>query len=62
MEARYKGRVIFFGVKKKTWTPFIGTYVALKIIKNRIGLRKLWPPKVGEVKNSKEQITECYKG
>jgi hypothetical protein len=28
-----------------TSTPLVGTFVAIKIIKNEIVLRKLWPPK-----------------
>jgi hypothetical protein len=55
MQARSKGRVMFFLVSKQNRTPLIGTYSALKLIKNRIRLRKLWPPKVEGVKNSKEQ-------
>jgi hypothetical protein len=57
-----RGGLCCFWCSNKTWTPLIGTYGALKIIKNGIGLRKLWPPKVEGVKNSKEQTTECYKG
>jgi hypothetical protein len=32
----------------------IGTFGALKIIKNEVKMRKLWPPKVEGVKNSKK--------
>lgn len=35
--------------------PLLGTSEALKIIKNGLEMRNLWPPKVGGVKNSKQQ-------
>jgi hypothetical protein len=40
----------------------MGTSSALKIIKNEIKLRKLWPLQVHGVKNLKKQTTKCYKG
>jgi len=46
----------------KTRTPQIGAYGALKIVKNGIELKKLWPFKIKGVKNSKKQTTKCYKG
>jgi hypothetical protein len=36
---------------------------ALKFVKNRIGLKKLWPVKVEVINSSKKkQTTKCYKG
>jgi hypothetical protein len=35
--------------------PHIGAFGALKIIKNGIKLKKVWPPKVEGVKNSKKK-------
>jgi len=54
-----EGFVIY--VVQKNRTPPIHAFDALKIIKNGIELRKLWPPKVKGVKNSKKQTTKHYK-
>jgi hypothetical protein len=43
---------IVFDVQTKQ--SFILVYMTLKIVKNEIKLRKLWPPKAEEVKNSKK--------
>jgi hypothetical protein len=40
-------------VSKQNQTLPIGAFDALKFVKNEIKLRKLWPPKVEGVKNSK---------
>jgi hypothetical protein len=52
----------FFLCLNKTFTLHVGTFGALKNIKNGMQLRKLWPLKVEGVKNSKKQTTKCYKG
>jgi len=57
-----RGGVHCFLCLKKIWTPPIGTYSALKIVKNEIKLKILWPLKVEGVKNSKNKTTKCYKG
>jgi hypothetical protein len=49
-------------VSKQTWTPPIGASGTTKIIKNKIELKKLWPPKIEKIKNSKKQTIEHYKG
>jgi hypothetical protein len=49
-----KGGLYFFWCQNKTWTPPIGTYGTQKIVKNGIELKKLWPPKIKEVKNFKK--------
>jgi len=46
--------LVVFGVQTK-FEPFLLISGALKIIKNKIKLRKLQPPKVKEVKNSKNK-------
>jgi len=51
----------YFWCLKKIWTPPIGAFVALKIIENIIKLKKLWPPKVEGVKNSKKQPPHATK-
>jgi hypothetical protein len=45
----------------QTSTSSLNASDALKIIKNRLKLRKLWPPKLKGVKNSKNKITEQQK-
>jgi hypothetical protein len=57
-----RGGLHYFWCPNKTWTLPIDAFGALKIVKNGIELRKLRPPIVEEVKNSKKQTTECYKG
>ncbi len=52
-----RGRFCCFWCPNKTWTPPIDAFSALKIIKNILELRKLWPPKIIGVKNSKEKQT-----
>jgi hypothetical protein len=47
------GRLHGFWCLNKTWTPPIGTFDALKIVKNIIKLKNLWSLKVKGVKNSK---------
>jgi hypothetical protein len=46
----------------KTWTSSLGTSNTLTIIENILEMRKLQPPKVKGVKNSKNQTTKHYKG
>jgi len=46
-----KGGLHFSSVKKKTWTPLIGTFDTLTTVKNILEMRKLWPPKIKGVKN-----------
>jgi hypothetical protein len=48
-------------VFKENLNPFIGASGALKIIKNGIELRKLWPLKVEGVKNSKKKPPNATK-
>jgi hypothetical protein len=50
-----------FLVFKQNLTPSIGTSNALRIIKNRIKLRKLWAPKVEGVKNYKKKPLNATK-
>jgi hypothetical protein len=45
-QARSKGKVPLFLVSKQNLSPSIGASQALKIAKNGIKLKKLWPPKV----------------
>jgi hypothetical protein len=42
--------------------PPIDASCALKVVKNQIEWRKLWPLKVEGVKNFKKQTTKHYKG
>jgi len=49
-------------VFEQNLNPSYGTSGALKIVKNGIELKKLWPPKIEKVKKSKKQTIECYKG
>jgi len=44
-------------VSKQILNPPLGKSEALKIIKNGLEMKKLWPLKVGGVKNSKQQTT-----
>jgi hypothetical protein len=46
----------------KNWTSLLGTSNTLTIVENILKMRKLWPPKVKGVKNSKNQTTKHYKG
>jgi hypothetical protein len=48
-------------MSKQNLNP-IGAYGTLKIVKNEIKLRKLWPPKVEGARTKKKQTTKCYKG
>jgi hypothetical protein len=49
-------------VFRQNLKSFYGAYGPLKIDKNGIQLRKLRPPKVEGVRNSKKQTTKHYKG
>ncbi len=49
-QAKSKGKDHCFWSLNKIWTLPIGTF---DVIKNVIELKKLWPPKVEGVKNSK---------
>jgi hypothetical protein len=59
-----KGRALVFLVSKQNLNPSYWHICsgALKIIKNRIGLRKLLALKKEGVRISKKQTTKCYKG
>ncbi len=46
---------IVYDAQKETWTPLISAFGALKIIKNKIELKKLWPPKVEGANYSKNK-------
>jgi len=48
-------------VSEQNLNPPIGTFGAKKNIKNVIGLKKLWPPKVEGVKNSKKKPLNAIK-
>jgi hypothetical protein len=48
-------------MSKQNLNPSYGISGALKIVKKGIKLKKLWPPKVEGVKNSKKRTTQCYK-
>jgi hypothetical protein len=56
-----RGGLCCFSCPNKTWTHPIGTYDTLKLVKNGLELKKLQPPKVKGVKNSKKQTTNHYK-
>jgi hypothetical protein len=51
-QARSKGRALLFLVSKQNLNPPIGAFGALKIVKNRLELRKLQPLKVEAIKNT----------
>jgi hypothetical protein len=53
-----RGGLCCFGCPNKTWIPPIDASSALKIVKNKLELRKLQPPKVEGVKNFKNQTTQ----
>ncbi len=48
----------------KTWTSSLGESDTLTIVKNKLEIRKLQPPKIKRVKNSKKKkkTTKHYKG
>jgi len=54
-QARSKGTTPLFLVFKQNLTPSIRASRALRIIRNGIKLRKLWPPKVEGVKTPKNK-------
>jgi len=47
-----RGKFRCFWCPKKTWMPPLGTFDVLKIVKNGLDMKLLWPPKVEGVKNS----------
>ncbi len=47
-----RGKLRYFRCPKKTWMPPLGTFDALKIVKNGLDMKLLWLPKVEGVKNS----------
>jgi hypothetical protein len=49
-------------LSNKIWTPLIGVFGALKIIKKWDKIKKIIALKVKSVKNSKIQTIEHYKG
>ncbi len=52
-----RGGLHYFYCPNKIWTPPIGAFGTLKIVKNWIELKKLWAPKVERVKNSKKNLS-----
>ncbi len=55
-------RAMLVLVSKKTWTSLIGDRSKTPIFfKNGVELRKLQPPKIEGVKNSKRKTTKHYK-
>jgi hypothetical protein len=48
------GRFHCFSCPNKIWILPIGAFGALKIVKNQIGLRKLWPPNKRVLKTQKK--------
>jgi hypothetical protein len=60
-QAGSKGMAQLFLVSNKTWTPPVDSSDTLKTINNGLELRKLQPPKVEVVRNSKEQTNKPYK-
>jgi len=61
LEYSSQWRVLLFLVPNKTLSPPLGISKKIRIVKNGLEMRKLWPPKVKGVKNSKKTI-EHYKG
>jgi len=51
-----------FWCPNKTWTLPIGTFGTLKIIKNGIELKKLWPPKIVGVQELKKTNHQTLQG
>ncbi len=49
-QVKFKGKAPLFSMSKPNLNPPFGAYGALKIMKNEIESRKLWPPKVEGVK------------
>jgi len=61
-QAGSKGGFRCFWCRNQTWTPPTDTSGALKIVKNRLQLRKLKAPKVeGGQELKKKQTIKCYK-
>jgi hypothetical protein len=48
-------------VFEQNLNPSYGTFGALKIVKNGIELKKLWPPKIEKVKKSKKKPLNVIK-
>jgi hypothetical protein len=49
-------------VSKQNLSPPLGTSNTLKIVKNKLEMKKLWSPKVKGVKNLEKKTIEHYKG
>jgi len=49
------------GSAKQTWSPPLGASNTLRIVENKLEMRKLWPPKVKGVKNSKKKLLNTTK-
>ncbi len=49
-----QGRALWLLVCKKNLKPPLGASNTLRIVENRLEMRKLWPSKVKGVKNSKK--------
>jgi hypothetical protein len=65
--ANFIGRLAQGGLRcflcpNKIWNSPLGTSNTLTIIENELEMRKLWPPKLKGVNNSKKQTIEHYKG
>ncbi len=56
-----RGRLHCFWCPHKTWIPPLGASNTQTIVENGSEMRKLWPPKVKGVKNSKKQTIEHHK-
>jgi hypothetical protein len=55
------GRVPLLLVSESESPPF-GASNTLRIVENGLKMKRLWPPKVKGVNNSKKQTIEQYKG
>jgi hypothetical protein len=61
LEYSSQWRVLLLLVPNKTLSPPLGTSKKIRIVENGLEMKKLRPPKVKGVKNSKKTI-EHYKG
>ncbi len=57
-----KGGIFCFWCLKQTGSPPLGASNTLRIVKNGLEMRKLWPPKVKGVKFFLKKTIEHYKG
>ncbi len=56
LEYSSQWRVLLFLVPNKTLSPPLGTSKKIRIVKNGLEMRKLWPPKVKGVKIQKRPL------